>query len=279
MSISKFIEQIECGMQYALFDTGMFLETFATRARTEYLITVNIAQRLSTLGSRAGGDPNLRIRLESKTKDFATACVPFSRTPQGTPLWRGKTIRRMRKNTRRNGRIDIALFDKSAGAFGSAIGAIEVKGFRPSKRSVIDDLQRNAEYFLLSDATGTSNISFAAFCALWDFPDTRHVDEIPLNEALVHKHFSDIVRKQNLPASIEWHVLVKTQAEELAHDGMDEDTYQSLDPHHHVGVIVLFTPRGTFNPGINSEEGAENLEMKERDVEHPRFLGRSKSSP
>lgn len=132
----------------------------------EYLLTVNAAKAIKELNHHFG-DP-YKICLENDTKKFASACTPLMGRERADNFLGYRPVIRTSNNTRRSGRIDIAVYTNING-IDTPICAIEVKGFNSSKPLIIEDLERNSEYFGLTSRTGASTLPFAVFIALHNY--------------------------------------------------------------------------------------------------------------
>lgn len=76
------LQAIRKGMKCALNDATAFAEDFTAAINTEYLVTVNIAQRLAEYCPLVGtGD--LRVELEKRTREFMTEALPLM-VPKGS---------------------------------------------------------------------------------------------------------------------------------------------------------------------------------------------------
>ena len=151
-------KKIYKGLQYTCIDAINFNGMFDSKIKPEYLITINIAKAISELNFYPGS-PFL-IRLEEKTTDFATKCVP-------NIAWEeifAPTIFRTAKNTNRNGRFDIAIYEDE---IEKPLTAIEVKLINPRKEAIKDDIIRLSELLYLTDKnTGDSKIKCSYFACI-----------------------------------------------------------------------------------------------------------------
>jgi hypothetical protein len=236
-------EKVREAMLGACNDMHEFIGSPSKRIDTEYLFTVNVAKAISKLNDYPA-DP-YRIFLEKGTKEFARDCL--NPVVFGHSLKRGSTIFRKEKpNSRRNGRIDVAVYKNGYFDDGRPLCAIELKAFNPPRKLVIDDLKRNLEYFRISGVTGNGALEFAIFAAFHAF--TKHEDErqVQCNERETKKRYekwlSELGRTDDVSIDIE----TFTVSKELLGEVVNEVDHQVLDTsvrHHFVGVIVRFSSR------------------------------------
>lgn len=245
---AKILPKIKEGMCHALSDAQCFSEDFAAIANAEYLITTNIAQAISELGPLRGGEPII-IRLELSTKKFATSCVPLTSHLKLNNGQRPKSIFRKSKNSKRNGRIDIAVEEQLDALANRPICAIEVKGFNQAKNLIISDLRRNAEFFDLQCRTGSSLIEFAAFCSFHTFDGGILAARKPSDFLKINELYNEYMKSVNLNASAECELHPFTASESLLSGEESEEEYETIahEIHHHVGMVVIFRWKGKLN--------------------------------
>ncbi|ELJ8531306.1 hypothetical protein RUK45_003383 [Vibrio cholerae] len=235
-------EKTKEGMCSALSDAVSFTENFASIANAEYLITTNVAQKISELGPLRG-PAQISTHVEMPTKDFASKCVPLMKQPivKNFSDLHKKTVFRKPKNTERNGRIDIAVL-KQGTLENTPICAIELKGFNPAKNLVIKDLNRNLEYFKLYCSTGKSQIEFTQFCAIYQFSKAILKSDIPKNIQAVTTKYQSYLSALSIPSDVEFDMKVFSASERLLNGDESDDEYDSIshELHHHVGVIIIF---------------------------------------
>jgi len=180
-----------------------------------------------------------KIYLEHPTKIFVSNCVPLmGKNPNTNRM----TIRKTRKNTKRNGKIDVAVYRDGAW-HGKPVCAIELKGFNPQRRVVLEDLKRNAEYFDLSCESGSSQIAFTVFAALHSFKHVRNEDSVTENQNLLHnkysKWLSELTDSNTCSVNIKVFTLSKGLADEQEIPPGEE--YIDFESYQFVGVMVAFT--------------------------------------
>lgn len=129
----------------------------------EYYLTSNIVQQLRKDYIESPGDP-YKIVLEEKTEEFSRSCVPLfgeSKDEDESPF--GKMIISKPKNTKRNGKIDICVYQDD-----NAYCCLEVKGNNPPSDEILKDLKRMTELFEIEDRTGENSLQFAVLPFVYD---------------------------------------------------------------------------------------------------------------
>lgn len=169
----------------------------------EYLITVNIAQSLKALNLYLGSP--YQILLEHPTKEFATNCTPLILKNKPYTF---NTTSQIRSGTydsnKRSGKIDIAIYDNCTPAYGQLpLCAIEVKGFNPSKSSIIKDLERNLSFFEITSNTGNSTLPLAAFATIKLYFNSAKQNKRVNNLNKVKTLYESYLTALAIPASIE----------------------------------------------------------------------------
>ena len=121
----------------------------------EYFLTSQIACKLKHDFQEAPGEP-CQIILEESTEKFARACVPLMADESSSTSVFGKTIISGKKNTTRNGKLDISIYKDE-----QSYCCIEVKGNKPENSELLKDLKRMTELFEVKDRTGSNTLQFA----------------------------------------------------------------------------------------------------------------------
>jgi len=238
----QILEKVKEGAKNACEDMLFFTDQPSVRVNAEYLFTVNVAKSISRLNF-SSGDP-YSIYIERKTKIFSEDCIPPVKF--GHPSKRGSTIfRNSVVPVERNGRIDVSIYEdqKNTGYIGKKpICAIEVKGFNPSRKKVLEDLKRNLGYFELSGATGPSVIDFAVFVSAHFFKKT---DAAGANkrEEKVKRRYAEILSEVGVDRSVEFDLSlfpISHLAEGRVVDEGEENVLYAEDRHHYIGVLIVF---------------------------------------
>ncbi|MRX27282.1 hypothetical protein [Kangiella sp. HZ709] len=232
--------KLKKAMETSCDDALYFSDDETNLIDAEYLLTVNSAKAIQEL-NQGFGVP-YKIRLEDNTKRFATACTPILGKKPADNFMGFKSVARCQNDTRRPGKIDIAIYIDSNG-FDQAFCPIEVKGFNANKREIVKDLQRNADYFNLSSPTGKSELPFAFFVALhsyqkvWsDSKEAKNIEKVERKyegyiaeddelKKLCHKIDVTTIRRGSLPEQDDPYI------QQFGLNG-DED-------YHFIGVIVV----------------------------------------
>lgn len=160
-------------MKSACEQTELFTDAKAEPIAAEYLFTVEVAKAIAKLNGPPG-DPYV-IRVERDADVFATDCLKPMAGGQGDWL-RGKMVfRRSKPDVGRSGRIDVTVYaDEPNSSYWSyqPVCAIEVKGFNPAKKLVLDSIRMRRSAMRGSWATRTrsgANIALRKqrFCYSW----------------------------------------------------------------------------------------------------------------
>lgn len=217
-------------MKLSCNEAFFFSEDETRLIDAEYLLTVNVAKKIVDLNTGIGIP--YKIYLEKRTKEFASDCVPL--------MGKGR-IRKSRKNTTRNGKIDVTVY-RDGNFNGRPVCAIELKGFNPNRTTVLLDLKRNAEYFSLSCVTGDSQIDFSIFAALHSLKNTQTAASANEDrESLRTKYnnwLSELAKTEDYTVGIKVFTLSSSFLEE--HIAPPDDEWFEPNSHHFAGVMVTF---------------------------------------
>jgi len=234
-------EAIKEGMEGACSDMFSFCDNPAERINAEYLFTVATARAISARNT-VPADP-YEIRIEQSTKSFASDClhpVIF-----GSPTQRGSTIFRAKHplpKIIRPGRIDISVYHNPAKStyFGSPpLCSIELKGFNPPKRLVIEDLKRNLEFHRVQGKTGSSVLDLSFFAAL----HSRSAKRASGNESAVKEMYRRWLPQLGAVPDLDTHVLTFTVSIDTfgrVREEVNEMVVDTETVHHFIGAIVIF---------------------------------------
>ncbi|CAM4392038.1 hypothetical protein [Flavobacterium terrigena] len=235
------------GLRDACNTSFFFKNGDFTEIKPEYLLTVLVAKQFSDLKIL----DKYIVKLEDSTEDFASACVPNM-----TLKWETSK----RHNSSRKGRIDVAVYNPKMGKNLNypALFPIELKGINPAKQLVIDDLQRNLEYFLLEDEiTGKSHLQISYFACIEEAKKYFHKGD--------ESNFKNFIKKRyeswtiNLKALANHHdldldIYVDEVMSQLYEKDMEIDKSEGNsindfidDWHYYVGVIVEIKTRHDSN--------------------------------
>ena len=177
------IKKLKQALKQSCDDAFLFSDDETRLIDAEYLLTVNAAKAIQELNTYFGTP--YRICLENKTQTFCDACTSrfiYKRDHGKKSI--GLTKRGFVPDVKRPGEIDIAIY-KEKNMEISSYCAIETKGFNPSKRLILMDLNRNLEYFSKHSQTGKSKIEFTIYVALHSYKNTlsdakeqRNIDKV-----------------------------------------------------------------------------------------------------
>ncbi|MCS0192788.1 hypothetical protein NDJ78_21730 [Vibrio parahaemolyticus] len=238
MTIEKKLEE---ALYESCSDAFYFSDDETSLIEAEYLLTVNAAKKVRELNV-CFGDP-YKIFLEHSTESFSTNCVPLiSKVPTKTRFPKSVS-RKGTFNTTRDGKIDIAVY-KNTGYLSVPHCAIEVKGFNPLKPKVIEDLERNIEYFSFKGNTGQSLLDKALFIALHSYKKTMTDPKEQANLDKVEKKYKGYLSSLKFPAHVQYKIKVFTVRRGLVPDPQDpyvqEFGLDGTEDYHFVGAIITF---------------------------------------
>ena len=231
VSLDQLVDQILAGIRNACDDTVEFTEDFAGPVGAEYLFSVYVAKAISQLNSGLGWP--LKIFIEKNALDFKRACTPPLAKEVGPNPLLAKSIPRGRVPLVRPGRIDVAVMRD--GLWGPIpVCAVELKGFNPPRSRVMEDLQRNAEYFE-AGATGASEIELTVFATVRSYRKTAS------QESRVRR----VLERQAASVTIPSGTSTRVTAVRIRDGSGDEDGWT---PQLVVGMVVFSRPAPT-TPG------------------------------
>lgn len=224
---------IRTAMGRACKDMFRFTEQSGCDLAAEYLLTVRVAEAIAEHSAML-----LKVRLEMRTKKFATQCFPLLKhTPSGDPLRPKSVLRRRRDITHRPGRIDVAVMTDCVGDE-QPVCAIEVKRLTPSDKLVRQDLERNAAYFALRNQIGERPLlEFTALAALHRYRSGyRGVEDIQKARKLYERRTLKITLPEGVTSQV--HVFSADELEEPIYNfeaaEVDQDAYLLM------GIIIVF---------------------------------------
>lgn len=172
----------------------------------EYLLTVNAAKAISELNDYFGTP--YKICLENSTQKFATSCTPLIKWKESKNSKSFETSVRTRNDTKRSGKIDIAIYTSEEALADTPLCAIEIKGFNPRKPLIVKDLERNAEYFNITSATGSSTLPFAVFVALHSYKGVWDETKANSNISKLEKRYRNYINSNNSLSKLDQNVEV-----------------------------------------------------------------------
>ncbi|GAA4072651.1 hypothetical protein GCM10022389_17570 [Flavobacterium cheonanense] len=178
-SIIQGIKEIFYFNNLANIDSSYFI-------KPEYLLTVKIAEQLAL--SKKG----YLIKLEEDTSTFAKSCVKS---------WNNGLVNDDSHNSERNGKIDIAVYStkSNSGHYpNQPLFPIEIKNINPSKYSFLKDVERNIEFFNISDVnTGDSVLELSYNVAIEEFKDIFK-EHVPDKILSVKEKYKNWIQNSNL---------------------------------------------------------------------------------
>lgn len=244
----EIITAVKDGMSNAAKITRLMNFSSGGKINTEYVATVSIGKAL--LDSKNFHIDDEKIIFEYDTGDFITSTVPFSKRLTPGKIF-SRQILRIKANTTRKGRIDIAILGNNNG-FDYPKCAIEVKGDNPNKAKLFEDLRRNIEYFNHTGNTGSSNLRLALNCAFESFHNNNSKSNrycsttVDRDRAIIlitrkyNKYINEI--KNEIPSGVQVSIDVFSATEELAKLSYTQEEYEQIEDHIHLtlGVIIKF---------------------------------------
>jgi len=236
MNEDEFISTLQTGLKNSYCKAVLFSENQNEVIKTEYLITVCMANALEDKNNGVGTP--YKIILECPTKVFSKNCFPKILTNK-------KIIRRSNKehNTERNGKIDIVVFKDEITSICDdrvAFAAIEIKGFNQSKKTILEDLKRNTEYFRFIDGNvGESRIKYTAFIAMQYYAPSDAIKYAKQKNKLI-KRYESYLNELDL-TGLEYTIHVNCVSAKLLEHSADQDEYEDFTENKHLffGVVVL----------------------------------------
>jgi hypothetical protein len=241
-------QQVKEAMLGACDDTLNFTDEPSAKFSAEYIFTVSVAKAVNRLNGPPG-DP-YKIFVEKSTKQFSLDCLPpvifghpFSKTRRST-TFRPQALTKKELGRIQNGRIDVAVYVDipNNGYLGmQPLCAIEVKGFNPSRKLVLEDLKRNLAFFRI--AGDTSVLGFSIFAALHSYNRYADEEQIKKNEHETKLKYERWLSELGSTEGMEIGVETFTVRKEIVGRVLDEGEYKVLDTdarHHFVGVIIHF---------------------------------------
>ena len=246
MNNEEIINAVKLGMCNAA--TCMHLMNFNSGGKitTEYVATVSIGQSL--LYSKEFKYDDHELNFEYNTGAFITSTVPLLKKIRDNNSIL-KIIKRIKANTFRTGRIDVALLCNKNG-INYPICAIEVKGDSPAKKLFIKDIMRNVEYLKHKDNTGNSMLNLTINCAFESYSNTEdgndnYISETEKNIKIKHvekkykKYIAEISNK--IPENISTEIDVFSVSQLLASTGINEEQYEEIQDRIHLSIGVMIT--------------------------------------
>lgn len=233
-------EKIKSAILQSCDDALCFSDDETHLIDAEYLLTINAAKSIQTLN--VGFAYPYKISLECDTDVVSTACVPlFGKNSENGSMAK-KLVVRKKLDTRRIGKVDIAVFNRKAND--ATLCAIELKGFNPGKKLVVDDLRRNAEYFSKRSNTGNSLISFTVFATLHSYRNSMSEKKKSANIEKIKKRYENYLESVKLAQGVNHEIDVFTIRGGTAPYPDDpfviECGLQESDQYHFVGVMICF---------------------------------------
>lgn len=240
--MKNFIDKLKKALRQSCTDAFYFSDDETSLIGAEYLLTVNTAKSIQELNV-CFGTP-YKIFLEHSTATFSTLSPPLLNSSSANNFLGYSGITRTgERDTTRSGKIDIAVY-KNDDMGDTALCAIEFKGFNPPKKKIIEDLERNLEYFTFRANTGQSTVSFSLFSALHGYTKTFTDNKESSNLNKVKLRYINYINSLTLPLGVTSNVEVFTVRRGIMPDPNDSHTQlmglEGNEDYHFMGAIVSF---------------------------------------
>lgn len=249
MNETLIITKIFEGIKYAFDYTEKTRGQIEALIKPEYLLTVKIAESISSLNDLT--NPAYIIRLEEPTSEFSYGCLPNYSSEKFI-------LTELKDSIIRKGKIDIAVYLAGKNPqfhYPKALFPIEVKSFKNTKYAFLADVERNIEYFKINDEiTGDSHIELAYCTALEDSRIYYKEDKASEINRISEKYENWLCNLKKEETNIDFEVKVKTICDHLYSkddtfdltEGQTEIDYLS-DSYHYIAVIVIIKRRKQNN--------------------------------
>ena len=239
-SRQEITEKIRLALFESCDDALCFSDDETHLIDAEYLLTVNAAKSIQKLN--VGFASPYKISIECDTQVVATACTPLLGKIPAIDSKIPKIVGRPKLNTKRIGKVDIAVFERKSNDI--PVCAIELKGFNPKKKLILDDLKRNAEFFSMRSNTGDSLISFTIFAALHSYKlsmsEKKQNANINNLKERYKEHITSISVNHGVKSEIDVFPIRGGKTPDPDDPYVIECGLQDSDQYHFVGVIVCF---------------------------------------
>lgn len=244
MNNIEIVDAVKSGMRNAAIETRFMNFNSRGKISAEYFATVSIGLALRNNPSFQFDDE--KIMFEYSTGDFITSTVPLTKKLTLGNFF-SRIIRRIRENTTRKGRIDIAILGNDNGIDYPKC-AIEVKGDNPSKALLHADIRRNIEYFKHSGATGKSELTLTLNCAFEAYDNNSKSKKSCFTKTERNARIAEIENKyisyineikHEIPRGISESIEVFSASEQLADPNYSQEEYYHIEDHIHLVLGVL----------------------------------------
>jgi hypothetical protein len=238
-------EKIRKGVKSAYLDTIRFNKELDSDIKPEYLVTVNIAQKIAEINDEKNPDEYpLRIKLEERALKFLNACkvyVPATTFEELFTLnyWEELASDILPKSKQR---VDIAIYDNTE----KPLTLIEVKKFTQHPKTLNKDIKRNLNFLghfekkLYQSELKTSYIVFL-------YNDKVSVTETEISAKVTELKifYEDFISEKKIDSGIICTVDVYSITNSLLTKSdlalpMDIQQYNFEQRHHYLCVLIKF---------------------------------------
>ena len=238
-------QQIRKGIKATYMDIIRFNKESDSDIKPEYLVTVNIAQKVAEINDQHNPDDYpIRIRLEEKARRLLNACrvyVPATTADELFTLnyWEELVSDILPKSKQR---VDIAIYDNTE----KPIALIEVKKFTQYPKTLNKDIKRNLNFLGLYKQTlykSELNTSYLVF--LYNDKVSVKDSEITAKIAELKKFYEDFIISKNIDTNITATVDVYSITNSLLTGDdltlpQEIQQYQFEKRHHYLCILIKF---------------------------------------
>jgi hypothetical protein len=238
-------KQIRKGINATYMDIIRFNKEQDSDIKPEYLVTVNIAQKVAEINDQHNPDDYpLRIKLEEKARRFLNACrvyVPATTADELFTLnyWEELVSDILPKSKQR---VDIAIYDNNE----KPIALIEVKKFTQYPKTLNKDIKRNLNflgYYKQTLYKSELNTSYLVF--LYNDKVSVRDTEIASKISELKKFYEDFISDKNIDPKITTSVDVYSITNSLLKGEdlklpQEIQQYQFEQRHHYLCILIKF---------------------------------------
>jgi hypothetical protein len=219
------------GLKKACYKTLIYSQFESIYIPSEYLFTVCVADEINETISQRG----FKILIEFYTSDLAQ----MNYEEMGGDIF--NLLLNNISNTKRNGKVDIALIHTIQKAF----SCIELKRFNPSKSKLIDDVKRLSELVNKEGDTGPPKILIDYLAFIYGgkghFPDkvAKEKEAFSYYTEVLEEINKDFILNNNSHPNVyfpfQYEIVTKTVSYDIF-ENHDPDSGEDMS-HQYVGVL------------------------------------------
>lgn len=243
--IKEIEEKIIEGLKSTYQDLLKFNKEQNSIIKPEYIITVNIAQKISDINSSNNPDDYpIRIKLEERARKFLSLCKVYDLATDFNELFTMNKWRILESNIipKSKQRLDIAIYNKKD----EPISVIEVKKFTEYPTLLLKDINRNLNFLGWYNSKLYDSLLKTAFIVfLINDKDSVRDTEINTRKSQIKSNYDSFISNLNIDQSIKVEINVETLSESLLNqtdnslpDDFQQDKFEKR--HHFLYVIIKF---------------------------------------